>query len=121
MGHVSHDQKKSKPRFGLSQQIVVGLIVGIIAGYAVNVWYGGDEAGRKAFLVWPVLVQHIFLNLIRMMVAPLVFASLVQGIAGHEDMKKVGRIGVKALVYFEVLSALAGAPAGSGSNCAVAR
>jgi proton glutamate symport protein len=57
--------------------------------------------------VWPGLVRDIFLHLIRMMVAPLVFASLVQGIAGHEDMKKVGRIGLKALVYFEVLSALA--------------
>jgi proton glutamate symport protein len=42
-----------------------------------------------------------------MMVAPLVFASLVQGIAGHEDMKKVGRIGIKSLVYFEILSGLA--------------
>ena len=107
MRHAGHDHQKSKPRFGLSQQIVVGLIVGIIGGYAVNVWYGGDEAGRKAFLVWPGLVRDIFLHLIRMMVAPLVFASLVQGIAGHEDMKKVGRIGLKALVYFEVLSALA--------------
>jgi proton glutamate symport protein len=94
----------------LSQQIVLGLIVGIIGGYIVNVSYPNTEAGhdaRDAFLAWPNLVKDIFLHLIRMMVAPLVFASLVQGIAGHEDIKKVGRIAVKSLVYFEVLSALA--------------
>ncbi len=59
------------------------------------------------FLAWPNLIKDIFLHLIRMMVAPLVFASLVVGIAGHEDIKKVGRIAVKSLIYFEVLSGLA--------------
>ncbi len=99
---------EAKPgwRFGLSQQIVVGLIVGIIGGYIVNVSYS-DAAARDAVLAWPNLIKDIFLHLIRMMVAPLVFASLVQGIAGHEDIKKVGRIAVKSLVYFEVLSGLA--------------
>ena len=93
--------------FGISAQIVVGLIVGIIGGYIVNVSYGADEKARDAFLAWPGLLRDIFLHLIRAMVAPLVFASLVAGIAGHEDMKKVGRIGLKALIYFEVLSGLA--------------
>jgi proton glutamate symport protein len=100
----------SKPRFGLSQQIVVGLIVGIIGGYIVNISYPSDAAGkaaREAFLAWPGLIKDIFLHLIKMMVAPLVFSSLVVGIAGHEDMKKVGRIGLKSLIYFEVLSSLA--------------
>jgi proton glutamate symport protein len=91
----------------LTTQIVVGLIVGIIGGYIVNAHYGADDKARDAFLAWPGLLRDIFLHLIRMMVAPLVFASLVAGIAGHEDMKKVGRIGLKALIYFEVLSALA--------------
>ena len=99
--------KKSWWRLSLSQQIVVGLIVGIVGGYVVNVAYGDDATARKAFLAWPGLIRDIFLHLIRMMVAPLVFASLVQGIAGHEDMKKVGRIGLKGLIYFEVLSSLA--------------
>jgi len=99
---------EAKPwwRLGLSQQIVVGLIVGIIGGYIVNVSYS-DADVREAVLAWPNLIKDIFLHLIRMMVAPLVFASLVQGIAGHEDIKKVGRIAVKSLVYFEVLSVLA--------------
>jgi proton glutamate symport protein len=103
---AKHVEAKPGWRFGLSQQIVVGLIVGVIGGYIINVSYA-DAAARDEVLAWPNLIKDIFLHLIRMMVAPLVFASLVQGIAGHEDIKKVGRIAVKSLVYFEVLSGLA--------------
>jgi Na+/H+-dicarboxylate symporter len=49
----------------------------------------------------------IFLRLIRTIVAPLLFATLVSGIAGHSDLKKVGRMGVKAIVYFEMVTTLA--------------
>jgi proton glutamate symport protein len=49
----------------------------------------------------------IFLRLIKTIVAPLLFATLVSGIAGHSDLKKVGRMGVKAIVYFEVVTTLA--------------
>jgi proton glutamate symport protein len=104
------EEKKAWWQLSLSQQIVVGLIVGVIGGYFINVSYGSsdaDKTARDAVLAWPNLIKDIFLHLIRMMVAPLVFASLVQGIAGHEDIKKVGRIAVKSLVYFEVLSGLA--------------
>jgi proton glutamate symport protein len=94
-------------QLSLTTQIVIGLILGVIGGYAVNVSYGDDSAARDAVLKWPGLLKDIFLNLIRSMVAPLVFSSLVAGIAGHEDMKKVGRIGLKSLIYFEVLSGLA--------------
>ncbi len=98
-------------RLSLTQQIVIGLVIGIIGGYVVNSSYADTEAGHAArdAVLWrgPVLMRDIFLNLIRSMVAPLVFASLVQGIAGHEDMKKVGRIGLKSLIYFEVVSGLA--------------
>ena len=113
----SHAKPKEKPdaptpwyRLSLSQQIVLGLIVGVIAGYIVNVAYGSTDQyklARDGVLAWPNLIKDIFLHLIRMMVAPLVFASLVVGIAGHEDIKKVGRIAVKSLFYFEVLSGLA--------------
>jgi len=91
----------------LTTQIVIGLIVGIAGGYLVNAHYGVDDKARDDFLAWPKLLRDLFLNLIRSMVAPLVFGSLVAGIAGHEDIKKVGRIGLKSLVYFEVLSGLA--------------
>lgn len=49
----------------------------------------------------------IFLRLIRTIVAPLLFATLVSGIAGHSNLKKVGRMGIKAIVYFEVVTTLA--------------
>jgi proton glutamate symport protein len=104
----------------LGKQMVVGLIAGTVIGWAANAWFMAGinqstpqylvlqaHASLANFLAWIALVRDIFLHLIQMMIAPLVFASIVQGIAGHEDMKKVGRIGVKALVYFEVLTGLA--------------
>jgi len=52
-------------------------------------------------------VSHIFLRLIRSIIAPLLFATLVHGIAGSGDLKQMGRIGVKAIVYFEIVTTLA--------------
>lgn len=56
---------------------------------------------------WMKLIRDVFLHLIKAMIAPLVFASVVQGIAGQGDIKRVGRIGAKALIYFEVVTTLA--------------
>jgi proton glutamate symport protein len=53
------------------------------------------------------VLSLIFLRLIRTIVAPLLFSTLVVGIAGHSDLKQVGRMGIKALVYFEVVTTLA--------------
>jgi len=91
----------------LSKQIVAGLVAGVVVGYGARAWLIDKPAALHSFLDWVSLVRDIFLHLIRMMIAPLVFASIVQGIAGTEDMKKVGRIGLKALIYFEVLTGLA--------------
>lgn len=80
----------------LGKQIVIGLVVGALLG-----WLKPDWA------IHTVILRNIFLHLIQMMIAPLIFASVVQGIAGTGDLKKVGRIGGKALIYFEVLTTLA--------------
>jgi proton glutamate symport protein len=80
----------------LSQQMVIALIVGALFGYFLPHW-AEDTA----------VLRDIFLHLIQMMIAPLIFASIVQGIAGHGDLARVGRIGVKAVVYFEILTGLA--------------
>ena len=62
---------------------------------------------------WPALAVNlrvgalVFLRLIRTIVAPLLFATLVSGIAGHSDLKKVGRLGIKAILYFEGVTTLA--------------
>jgi len=53
------------------------------------------------------VLGQIFLRLIKTVIGPLIFATLVVGIAGHADLRKVGRMGVKALVYFEVITTLA--------------
>ena len=53
------------------------------------------------------ILSTIFIRLIRTIVAPLLFATLVVGIAGHGNLKQVGRIGIKALVYFEIVTTLA--------------
>ncbi|HKE88133.1 MAG TPA: cation:dicarboxylase symporter family transporter [Vicinamibacterales bacterium] len=53
------------------------------------------------------VLSQIFLRLIRTIVAPLIFATLVVGIAGHSNLRQVGRMGVKALIYFEVVTTLA--------------
>ena len=53
------------------------------------------------------VLSQIFLRLIRTIVAPLLFATLVVGIAGHSNLKQVGRMGIKSLIYFEVVTTLA--------------
>jgi len=69
----------------------------------------GAEIGHD----WPALatnlrvVSQIFLQMIKTVIAPLLFATLVGGIAGHSDLKKVGRMGVKAILYFEIVTTIA--------------
>jgi proton glutamate symport protein len=69
----------------------------------------GAEIGfdAPAFAMQLKVFSDIFLKLIKSIVAPLILATLVVGIAGHGDIKSVGRMGVKALVYFEVVTTLA--------------
>jgi len=80
-----------------------------VTGWIFLAMIGGVEFGHD----WPgaamklQVLGSIFLRLIRVIIAPLLFSTLVVGIAGHGDLKKVGRMGVKALVYFEVVSTLA--------------
>ena len=69
----------------------------------------GAEIGHDfpAFGVSLRLLAQIFLRLIKVIIAPLLFSTLVSGIAGHSDLKKVGRMGVKSLIFFEVVTTLA--------------
>ena len=90
-------------RISLTKQIMVGLVVGAFAGWHMNA-HRTETAGWDE---WLRLVREIFLHLIKAMIAPLVFASVVQGIAGTGDMKKVGRLGAKALLYFEIVTTAA--------------
>jgi proton glutamate symport protein len=69
----------------------------------------GAELGldAPAFAIGLRVFSDIFLRLIKTIVAPLILATLVTGIAGHGDLKSVGRMGIKSLVYFEVVTTLA--------------
>ena len=84
------------PKPSLTQWIFVGMGVGLLLGWLAPEF----SVGLRPF-------STIFLRLIKSIVAPLIFATLVVGIAGHGDMKQVGRMGVKALVYFEVVTTIA--------------
>ena len=88
----------------LTQQIVLGLLVGCAIGW----WMSTLPAeSRQAWDTWMKVPRDVFLHLIKAMIAPLIFASVVQGIAGTGDMKKASRIGWKALLYFEIVTTLA--------------
>src|SRR5580704_3015859 len=69
----------------------------------------GGEIGldRPQFAEHLRVFSDIFLRLIKVIVAPLIFATLVTGIAGHGNLRSVGRIGVKSLIYFEIVTTLA--------------
>jgi Na+/H+-dicarboxylate symporter len=82
------------------RSLTVWIFVAMLAGAAL----GHDWPGVAVNLR---VVALIFLRLIRTIVAPLLFATLVSGIAGHSDLKKVGRLGVKAIIYFEAVTTLA--------------
>lgn len=83
-------------RPSLTKWIFVSMLVGAEVGH--------DFA---AFALNLRILAQIFLRLIKVIIAPLLFATLVSGIAGHPDLKKVGRMGVKAIVYFEVITTVA--------------
>ncbi len=95
------------------------LAILIFAAYATSrrsltTWiFVGLLAGAEFGYDWPSIAVNlqllgtIFLRLIKVIIAPLLFGVLVVGIAGHSDLKKVGRLGVKSLIYFEIVSTLA--------------
>jgi aerobic C4-dicarboxylate transport protein len=87
----------SRPLYkSLFAQVVAGLMLGVVLGM-----------GAPDFAIGLKFFSDAFLKLISMIVAPIVFCVVVHGIAGAGDLKKVGRVGGKALVYFEVMTTVA--------------
>src|SRR5262247_2095859 len=83
-------------RASLTTQILIGLVFGGVLGYISPKW------GNNVYFL-----RDIFLNLIKSIIAPLIFSTLVVGIAGGGDLKKVGRMGAKAILYFEIVTTIA--------------
>ena len=95
--------------------IAIALLVAFAASRrSLTAWIlAGMVAGAELGFDAPAAAVHfqvlgsIFLRLIKVIIAPLLFGTLVVGIAGHADLKKVGRMGIKAIVYFEIVSTIA--------------
>lgn len=77
-------------------QVLIGIILGIITGYFFPAFAGIAK-----------LIGETFINLIKMLIAPIIFLTVVLGIAGVGNIKKVGRVGGSAIIYFEIVTTLA--------------
>jgi len=77
-------------------QVVIGIVLGILAGSLF-----------PSFAPTAKLISEMFINMIKMVIAPVIFFTLVLGVAGAGDLKKVGRVGGKAIIYFEIITTLA--------------
>jgi aerobic C4-dicarboxylate transport protein len=80
----------------LNFQVIAGILLGVVVGFFF-----------KSFGPTAKLISQTFISLITMLIAPIIFFTIVLGIAGMSDIKKVGRVGGKALLYFEIVSTLA--------------
>jgi aerobic C4-dicarboxylate transport protein len=80
----------------LTFQVVIAILLGIIVGIFF-----------KGFAPTAQILSKTFISMITMLIAPIIFCTIVLGIAGMQDMKKVGRVGGKALLYFEVVTSFA--------------
>ncbi|MER1988411.1 cation:dicarboxylate symporter family transporter [Solibacillus isronensis] len=88
-----------KFKISLAAQILIGLVLGVIVG---AVFFGNETA--QSYLQ---PLGDIFLNLIKMIVVPIIISTLIVGVAGTGDMKQLGRLGGKTLIYFEVITTVA--------------
>lgn len=89
-------------KLSLTTQIFVGLAIGGLIG-----WLGSENLIPPEYATKLKFLRDIFLNLIKSIIAPLVFATIVSGIAGGGSAKTVGKIGLKSLIYFEIVTTIA--------------
>ena len=101
------------PKISLTWKIIIGLVLGIFFGWLIREIDLSSPDHKVFGIEMPTLLAFIrslstlFLNLIKTIIAPLIFATLVVGIAGTGDIKQVGRIGAKSLIYFEIVTTIA--------------
>ena len=93
-------QEPKKARISATTQIILGLVIGVITGYIVSITNPDASEAIRPF-------AQLFIRMIQMIIAPLLFATLVAGIAGAGHFKDVGRMGLRAIIYFEVVTTLA--------------
>ncbi len=96
-----------KFKISLTQQIFIGLAVGILVGWLIHQLFDTNPQAKEQAIQWVRVLSRIFLSLIKVIIAPLIFSTLVVGIAGAGSIKAVGRIGLKAMAYFTFATLLA--------------
>src|SRR5687768_11026798 len=94
----------SKPRISPTMQIMIGLVIGLLVGWYIST-FDDATATYWANIIRP--FSQIFIRMIRMLIAPLLFGTLVAGIAGAGHFKDVGRMGLRAIIYFEIVTTIA--------------
>ena len=100
-------------RMPLHTRILLGAILGVVAGViAHQLWGRAADTSAASRLYWFVdnitkPIGAIFLRMLMMMVAPLLFSALILGVSELGDLRRLGRIGVKTLIYTVVVSAIA--------------
>jgi DAACS family dicarboxylate/amino acid:cation (Na+ or H+) symporter len=102
------DETPDRPKgIPLHTRILIGLAVGVVAGVAVNSIFGGDNP-RVVWIISNITepIGQLFLRLLLMIVVPLVFSSLVVGVAGIGDIRKLGRVGLKSFAYCLIISSI---------------
>ncbi len=77
-------------------QVLIGIILGILVGLLFPAFF---QTGK--------IISDVFISLIKMVIAPIIFFTVVLGITGAGNMKKVGRVGGKGILYFEIVSTIA--------------
>src|SRR5512146_2728594 len=86
--------RRSRPLYrDISVQILSEMLLGVLVGY---VWPESAEAMKP--------LGDLFIKLVRMLVAPIVFCTVVHGIASVGEAKRVGRVAIKSLIYFEIVT-----------------
>ncbi|MGE0132723.1 MAG: dicarboxylate/amino acid:cation symporter [Blastocatellales bacterium] len=96
-----------KSGLSLTQQILISLPVGVLVGYLIHRFFDDDPHAKEQAIQWARVLSRIFLSLIKVIIAPLIFSTLVVGIAGAGSIREVGRIGLRAMVYFTIATTLA--------------
>ncbi len=98
--------KKGFFGLSLSQWIVVSMVVGVIVGWAF------PDSARASHSGWAAtdlnVLSNIFLRMIKSLIVPLIGSTLIVGIAGHgDDMKRIGKLALRSIIYFEIITTLA--------------
>ena len=96
VSNINPPNKSFLGKLSLTHWIFIGLVAGILVGYLF------PDVGKEMDVF-----SKIFLNLIKSLVAPLLLSTLIIGIAGHADLKQVGRMGWKSILYFEIATSFA--------------